>query len=290
MRQFIDIIFIILHYNTIDETCNCVESIKNKINADNFHIFIVDNCSPNNSGSVLFKKYMMDNMITVIKTNCNLGFANGNNFGIQYAREKYDCDFICCLNNDTLIEQDDFLDNIKREYKISGAAVIGPRITLKNGETQNFDSRILTIETYEDFLKGLRKENLFQNIKIKVRNSFIGLKIIRLKKFIYRKEMNPNKSKENVLLHGCCLIFTPIFFEFLNGFDNRTFLYREEELLFLAVKKAGLTLKYAPSIQIKHLEDAATNSISKSKKERKDFQRKNLIKSTEILIKTLKEY
>ena len=49
----IDIVFVVLHYLTIDDTIECVNSIKEKCKKGNFRIVIVDNASPNNSKNEL---------------------------------------------------------------------------------------------------------------------------------------------------------------------------------------------------------------------------------------------
>lgn len=85
------------------------------------------------------------------------------------------------------------------------------------------------------------------------------------------------------------LDFYPPFFEKLNGFHPDTFLYREEELLYFMVKDAKLTTLYCPELQIRHLEDASTNSIAANDDERKKLYIKNQIDSLKILIAFLDE-
>ena len=71
--------------------------------------------------------------------------------------------------------------------------------------------------------------------------------------------------------------------------DDRTFLYREEELLSIRLKKHNLNSVYSPNLQILHNEDSSTNAITKSNRKKQIFVDKNLINSTKILIKELKE-
>ena len=87
------ICFVIMHYITINETINCVDSIIANINCEK-KIIIVDNNSPNNSGSTLKEKYRMQNQCIVIKSNHNSGFAIGNNIGYKYAKENFNPAFI----------------------------------------------------------------------------------------------------------------------------------------------------------------------------------------------------
>lgn len=281
-----DISFIILHYNVIDETINCVDSIKDNIDTNNYHIVIVDNASPNKSGKQLFDIYKNDTNITVILNKENLGFARGNNVGIKYSIEKLNSMFVCCLNNDTLLFQTDFLEMIENEYIASNAAVIGPMVFLKNNSVQSFTPILLPVREYEKQLDKLINEKKIDSIK----RCLLRFEIIRFINSLikFNRKNNLRDKQYNVVLHGCCLIFTPIFFSKLNGFNPKTFMFREEELLYLSLKKENLISLYSPLIKIKHLEDMATDSAYKNTEEKERFLKSNQIKSLEILISELK--
>ena len=283
-----DLVFVILHYNVYKETINCINSIKSKIDTSKFHIVVVDNFSPNNSGKLLENKYKNDDKVSVILNKSNIGFAKGNNVGIDYARQILNPKFICCLNNDTLLEQDDFFINISKEYDKSNAAIIGPKIVLKDNSIQKFNTKLKTIEEYklelDDLImkkKKTYKEYLKQFKFIKKLNS--------LRKGILMSKKNYNIRQTNVVLHGCCLIFTPKFFEKLNGFNLKTFMFREEELLYIDIMKNNLISVYLPVIKIRHLEDVATDSIYKNSNEKDKFLRDNQIESLKVLIKVMEE-
>ena len=89
-----------------------------------------------------------------------------------------------------------------------------------------------------------------------------------------------------------CLISITSLKKTMNGTDRatRTFLYKEEELLFLHLKENGLLSVYCPRLVIKHLEDVATNSINKSSEEKKKFLIQNQLKSTRILVCEYNKY
>ena len=107
MKEKVDIVFLILHYNTIDDTRKCVESIKKYIHA-NYRIVVVDNNSLNKSGVSLKSEYENDKTIEVILSSKNLGFANGKNLGFEYIHKNFDADFVVMLNNDTYLLDDNF--------------------------------------------------------------------------------------------------------------------------------------------------------------------------------------
>lgn len=80
--------YVILHYNTIDKTIQCISSVlKQKIQSikTDVKIIIVDNGSLNNSGKILQKKYKTNKAVHIIIEKENHGFARGNNIGYQYA-------------------------------------------------------------------------------------------------------------------------------------------------------------------------------------------------------------
>ena len=73
-------VYLILHYNVIDETVKSVDSIKNNASG-NYKIIIVDNASPNGTAKDLRELYGSDKDIVLLFNDENLGFAKGNNVG-----------------------------------------------------------------------------------------------------------------------------------------------------------------------------------------------------------------
>ena len=126
--------FVILNYKNINDTIECIESIK-KINYDQkkVSIVVVDNNSMNNEEEKKIKKYTKD----LILLDDNLGFAKANNIGSNYAIEKYKPDFLCVINNDTVINQENFIDEIYKAYKKTKFDIMGPKIITNGGDSVN---------------------------------------------------------------------------------------------------------------------------------------------------------
>lgn len=284
-----DIAFVVLHYNVLEETVSCIKSIKDNIDTKSFKIVIVDNGSPNKSGIKLQEIFKKDGCVDVVLVEENIGFARGNNIGIKYSRDILHADYVCCLNNDTILEQKDFFKILVNEYDNTGAALIGPQVIISDNSIQRFSSKIMDVDVYKKQLLALTKGSYIEYIKMKIKSAFLFRKLNSIRRKMIGIEENPFVDQNDVLLHGCCLIFSPIFFQYLSGFDDRTFLYREEELLFLSVKRYNLKTQYTPKLKIKHLEDVSTNSISKNRKKKEELKRKYLIDSTRILIATLEK-
>ncbi len=90
---------IIVNYNGLQDTIECVKSVSATENV-NYKIIIIDNASDNNEGKQLCELFPDAKVIINDK---NIGFAGGNNIGIDYAM-KNDYDYVLLLNNDTVID------------------------------------------------------------------------------------------------------------------------------------------------------------------------------------------
>lgn len=292
--------FVILHYNAIKETIDCVTSIEKRVDTDNYYIVIVDNCSPNKSGEELKRRYASSERVTVILTQDNLGFAKGNNIGYQYAKDELHCDFICIMNNDTLFIQDNFFAVIKKEYNQSQFGILGPRIVLKNEKdnflyvklpSKEFLEKDLAYQKREIFLMKWHLDHFVTAYKL-TRNFIYRLlnkKVISRYGEYFHHE-GTKERHENIILHGCCLIFSPMYIQvYEDAFNPNTFLYCEEELLYLRCKRKNLGIVYNPDLLIKHLEDAATDTIVRRNRQKVKFQIRNRIASLQILLREMKD-
>lgn len=280
--------FVILHYYTIEDTKKCVSSIIENIDTDNFEIIIIDNASPNGTGEELQKSYQGQDKIHVILNEKNLGFSSGNNIGFGYAKKQLHCNYIAMLNNDTYLIQKDFFKVIREEYEASKFGVMGPKIYLPN---KNINEVNLHLQTVDNLIKYRRK------VEIKLFLNYLHLeKFFTQKQLINKQEKGKevgeevNKRVENVILHGCCLIFSPSYIEKLEGLIEKTFLYAEEDLLYIQVYRNDMITVYNPKLKIFHNELSSTKASSGTTDKRNRFRYRNLIKANKILEKELRNF
>lgn len=278
--------FVILHYETIEDTIRCVESIKKYIKQNNYEIVIVDNGSTNGTGEELKNKYQEESRINVIIQSENLGFAKGNNIGFLFCKTQLNCDFIVMLNNDTEILQEDFVEIIQDEYKASNFAVLGPKIIL-------LDKTINPIVGKMRTKKQIRNEIIKTYIKLFLNYLYLDEITNKIQKKGKKDEINEllekaNERLENIVLHGCCLVFSKEYIDKFDGIDERTFLYHEEELLYERLRKNNLKIVYNPKLKIYHKEFSSTKYIGKTERKTNRFRYKNLILSGKILYNDLK--
>lgn len=98
---------IMINYNGIEDTKNCIESIYASNDGLLFiKTIIVDNDSNTENKKQLNEIKSTFKDVTIIFNKKNFGFAKANNIGLNYIRENYgfeDYSYIWFLNNDTLL-------------------------------------------------------------------------------------------------------------------------------------------------------------------------------------------
>ena len=81
----VDVSVIIINYNTLQLTDNCIRSIIEKTTEVTYEIILVDNASTD--GSIGF--FQKDKRVKFIQSPVNLGFGKANNLGYEYSQGKY---------------------------------------------------------------------------------------------------------------------------------------------------------------------------------------------------------
>lgn len=274
------IAYVVLHYLATKDTIECVESIKNNIKskAHESFIVVVDNGSLNGSYADLETAFQNYSKVKLIKSEKNIGFAKGNNLGYQYAKYQIDADFIVLLNNDTIVHQPDFSDIIVKKYKEKRFTVLGPDIVTASGYHQNPGNK----QKWE--LKELSIFRMKKRIRLLLNYFHLDAtisKIIGQIKDVYRVE-TLSGDVENTILHGACLIFSPLYIKRFEGLHDETFLYMEEDILKLYADFYGFLMLYSSELQIYHKEDVATNMTQISNNRKMRLKYKRLIKSSKV--------
>ncbi len=258
--------FVVLHYKTYNDTKECVDSLleleKNENGMLSHKIIIVDNNSQNGSVELLESHFKNRREVILLKNQSNLGFSKGNNIGIIHAR-KIGCDFVCVLNNDTIIEQKDFVKRCTEYWKQYQFSVCGPKIvSLIDGLDQN------PFMLHSHFVKDKKDAmRMFTVGLIKYMTVLFHLPLWWEKDTPERKGFTDglenkilDNEKEDFLLYGACLILSPSFFEKYNKLCDLTFMYEEETILYILARELHIKMMYLPQLLIFHKEQSATNN------------------------------
>lgn len=269
--------FIILNYNNISETINCLKKIK-RYNDCNF--VVVDNNTMSSIDEEEVLKYTDD----LIKLDDNYGFAKANNIGIKYAKDKYNSLYYIVINNDVEITQSNFLDIIVNDYNKYSFDMLGPWIDTPGYSVNPFNSFV----TENEILKEIDKARKMVKICNNPLYYFFLMLGVKVKGLFVRKNKpaNGEKLEKGVALHCCAIVFSKKYIDKYNyPFYNETFLFHEEDFLFQRVLKDGLVTIYDPDLKVYHKEGVTMKKNSSKERIRRRFRESERIKSLELLLK-----
>lgn len=120
---------VVLSYNGRALTLDCIRSLLH-LTYHPRRMIVVDNASVDGSVTAIqetFANEMSSGLIDVIENSTNLGFAAGNNIGIERAMS-YGTDAVLLLNNDTIVAPD-LLERLMEALESRPqAGIVGPMI------------------------------------------------------------------------------------------------------------------------------------------------------------------
>jgi len=135
----------IVNYNNATQTITCIESIL-KLNYNNYKIVLIDNNSSDNSIEFLenwfteqsisfsYKIPFTNNIVTIIKSKFNGGYAFGNNIAIKHIFECNPLSYIWILNNDTKVDIDS-LKSLTESFNSSSLQILGCKVMSSDTNT-----------------------------------------------------------------------------------------------------------------------------------------------------------
>ena len=281
--------FIILQYNLDEKTIKAVDSIK-KMTELPYKIIIVDNCSTNNAYLAVKNLYTNSDNIITLRTETNLGFANGNNFGVKYALENFNFEYICVLNNDIYVNSK-IDDRTIEDWKELNFDVLGPDIFRKD------------ISEHQNPLANVNYSLFWLYSFYLIYNVYRLLNLLHLDEILHHmaiwtlERLNKNKNKlievdeTQVVkkLHGSFLVFSQSFLKkFPTPFYPTTFMYLEEDFLALRCERSNSKVIYYPHLKVDHDHGSTVTTITSNNHNKRKYIFKHNSDSFKALIKYYK--
>lgn len=228
----VKLVVIIINYNGYKDTIECVESIV-KSKYKDYRIVLVDNASGDKK-AICDNKFLNDNC-EIIYNNINLGFSDGNNVGIRYAKQKYNPEYFLLLNNDTTIEQDTLENLIKAAKNIDDFGLMTGRILYYSDPDYIWAAGgLFDYKTGIADQPALGKENSEEY----------------------------DKLCETSFCTGCVMLIPNYVIESVGYLDDRYFLYSEDTDYCCRVMNAGYKIYYCGQAVIYHKVSASTGRDS----------------------------
>ncbi|MCG2692251.1 glycosyltransferase family 2 protein, partial [Microgenomates group bacterium] len=200
-------------------------------------VIVIDNGSQDGSVEYLKKKFPQ---YSVYSSGGNLGFAQGNNFGVNKAIGKY----IWLLNSDTLIKPSTISTLMKLAVKNNSP--------IASCQLLNSDGSIQPQGGYLPDLWRLALWMLFID-DLPVIKSLVKPYHQNLKSF-FQSDQHPGWLGGTALLIRCDI------YKKLNGLDKNIFMYGEDVEFCLRAKQQGIRIDYFAQPKLIHLGQASGSS------------------------------
>jgi len=208
---------VILNWNGLADTMECLESIQQYCSAENFFIALVDNNSSQAIDPLIETEWQIP--VLILKNSENSGFAEGNNIGIRLSLG-YNPEYILLLNNDTVL-----LDNVLR--KMTAVLQKYPTVGVTGAVNYYFSN----------------PEEVWQaGAHVSVKSGTIKL-----------ADVNPDQEITKVeYVPGSSIMFRALLANKVGLLDPNFFAYSEELDFCLRVKKENYDVVFIPDAKILH--------------------------------------
>lgn len=216
---------IIANWNTRDLLLDCLASIQ--ANAGEFEIVVVDNGSTDGSPDAV-RKACPDARL-FLQTE-NQGYARANMIGLHESAGKH----VLFLNSDTIIPPDTLTRLSGFFDKEPRVAACGPRLLRPDGRTQPYAFG-------SD--PGLRYLIARACVRLGLRRPLHNWETAEVQPVDW--------------VSGACLFVRRTALEQVGGFDERIFMYFEDNDLCLRLRRAGWQIVYNPQISVTHIGGAS---------------------------------
>ena len=243
--DMIKVLFLILNYKTYPDTIRVTNELLEAKRTD-LKIIIVDNASPNESFQKISDAFYGNDLVDVIQSLENGGYAKGNNYGLHYAK-RYAPEYVCIINNDVHFSWDTVDALLKIYGKLDKPAIISPIQMLPSGKIASFPT--LNIP---DFWYDLRANSI----------------LFRIKQHVYRQNTELKDVQKVGIIPGAFLFAKYEIIERIGFFDESTFLFCEERFLGKAVRNAGLNNYIILNLAYLHEHSKTINSEASLKRQR----------------------
>ncbi|RJP34664.1 MAG: glycosyltransferase family 2 protein [Actinobacteria bacterium] len=241
---------LVLTFNNYTDTRECLESLLG-LTYEQHEVIVVDNGSSDGSLERLEGEFPQ---IAFVHTGDNLGYAGGNNRGIEVALER-GAQLVWILNNDVVVDRDTLSRLVDAARESPRAGIIGSKVYFHG------DSKRL-------FFAGGRINSWTGEA------SHIGYREIDLGQY--------DKKKAVDYVNGCNLLIRRECIEEIGLLDEAFFLYYEETDWAVRARRAGWEVIFVPVPGVWHKIEAGTGWISSTTayyltRNRLYFIRKNYI-------------
>ena len=225
----IQISIITINYNGIKDTCELIDTLP--LGNKSVEVIVVDNASIQDEATIIEQRYPQ---VKVIRSDKNIGFAGGNNLGIQAAHGKY----LFFINNDTILRPhtSDFSLLADRLESSPTIGVVCPKIRFSWGD------------------HPIQYAGYTPLSRITMRNHAIGSGESDHGQY--------DTAHPTPYAHGAAMMVKREVIEQAGPMPECFFLYYEELDWSMMIRRAGYDIWYEPAVTVYHKESQTTGQQS----------------------------
>lgn len=244
---------VILNYNDALTSINCINSVV-KHNTYPAKIVIVDNASTDDSVRILKEYEYQTGNVKLLESCHNGGYARGNNLGIRYFSDDEEIDRIMILNSDVLFTEDIIPRLSKILESSDDIGIVCPLLHGKDNISIDYNCARLCPSNGTIIMTYLLQ---YRDIKGFITRSRNNNKIL-----LNHPEKMSQQTVEIELPSGSCMLIKKDVFSEIGWFDENTFLYYEENILFRKLQRIGKRNIICPSVSCIHLGAHSTSKTT----------------------------
>lgn len=226
--QTVSLSIILVSYNTVGMTLQCLRCIYDSQNLSDFEVFLVDNNSHDDTVEAVGAQF---SDVRIIANKENIGFGQANNQAFALCNGEY----ILLLNTDAFVEPTCIQRLVDYLQANPTVAVVGPRVLNTDQTPQTaawpFPSPAISLVEYWG-LGGFFPRN----------HAISG----------YRKWDHNNTCSVPWLI-GACLLIRKATLDSIGGFDEQFFMYAEETDLQKRIRDTGADIHLNSEATVTHL-------------------------------------
>ena len=224
-------VIVVLNWNGKEDTLACLHSLA-QVETPEHEVLVVDNGSEDGSEEAIRAAFPE---VPVLQTGSNLGFAGGNNAGIDWALA-HGAGYVLLLNNDTLVEPD-FLTHMV------ATAESGPRVGIVGASIA--------------YAASPQKLWAFGGGRFDIATGWVR----HLSHPVPSSELRP-RGYRHFYITGCTMLLRRSLLEEVGVLETSYFHFCEDVDLCLRSEKAGYELAVAQEARILHKVSATTRISS----------------------------
>jgi GT2 family glycosyltransferase len=251
-----DLVLVAVHYKSIKDTLNFLDSISKLLGQENILVVVVDNSieeSPKNFEDTLVQVHKNTAYLPLPN---NAGYMGAANEGLTYCKKKHITSIWTAICNIDLVFEDiEFLNKLNKiSSRDNRVGMIAPSlIATLTGLSQN-----PYMIQRPSVRKLKRNQWIFSHYTIGRAYHLLSYLKNMIEKQLPQRITIENSSSTIYAPHGAFMLFHQRYFELGGNWQFEPFLYCEEIFVGETCRKLGLLIVYEPSLSIIHNEHVST--------------------------------